>query len=63
MNAVIVEEREKLTKKALTADHPTWCPAVSSQCSEFSTRSESANCHTSIVALAGIGCSSRFPIS
>jgi pyruvate/2-oxoacid:ferredoxin oxidoreductase beta subunit len=24
-------EREKLTKKAVTADHPTWCPA----CGDF----------------------------
>src|ERR1700716_1078882 len=24
-------EREKLTKKAITADHPTWCPA----CGDF----------------------------
>jgi 2-oxoglutarate ferredoxin oxidoreductase subunit beta len=32
MNAVaVVEEREKLTKKALTADHPTWCPG----CGDF----------------------------
>ena len=24
-------ERERLTKKAITADHPTWCPA----CGDF----------------------------
>ena len=28
MNAAVTEEREKLTKKALTADHPTWCRAA-----------------------------------
>src|SRR5579885_3687213 len=29
--AVVEAPREKLTKKALTADHPTWCPG----CGDF----------------------------
>lgn len=55
---------EKLTKKALTADHPTWCPG----CGDFAVlasyykilekRQLTAE---KIVTLAGIGCSSRFP--
>ena len=53
-----------LTKKALTADHPTWCPG----CGDFAVLAsfyrvlEKLNYpHESIVTMAGIGCSSRFP--
>ena len=31
MPQLSLPEREKLTKKALTADHPTWCPG----CGDF----------------------------
>lgn len=55
---------EKLTKKALTADHPTWCPA----CGDFAVLAmfyrvlEKLNIpQEKIVVVAGIGCSSRFP--
>lgn len=58
------EEREKLTKKALTADHPTWCPG----CGDFAVLASFYKMlekrqlpHENIVTLAGIGCSSRFP--
>ncbi len=57
-------EREKLTKKAITGDHPTWCPG----CGDFAVLAayykvlERRNLpHENIVTLAGIGCSSRFP--
>jgi 2-oxoglutarate/2-oxoacid ferredoxin oxidoreductase subunit beta len=57
-------EREKLTKKAVTADHPTWCPA----CGDFAVLAAFYKVlekrqlpHENIVTLAGIGCSSRFP--
>ncbi|MSU70021.1 MAG: pyruvate ferredoxin oxidoreductase [Opitutaceae bacterium] len=53
-----------LTKKALTADHPTWCPG----CGDFAVLAafyrvlEKLNYpHENIVTMAGIGCSSRFP--
>jgi 2-oxoglutarate ferredoxin oxidoreductase subunit beta len=53
-----------LTKKALTADHPTWCPG----CGDFAVLHsfyrvlEKLNYpHEKIVTFAGIGCSSRFP--
>jgi 2-oxoglutarate/2-oxoacid ferredoxin oxidoreductase subunit beta len=53
-----------LTKKALTADHPTWCPG----CGDFAVLAsfyrvlEKLNYpHENIVTFAGIGCSSRFP--
>lgn len=56
--------RPALTKKALTADHPTWCPG----CGDFAVLAafyrvlEKLNYpHESIVTFAGIGCSSRFP--
>ena len=62
--ATIVPEPEKLTKKALTADHPTWCPG----CGDFAVLAAFYKVlerrqfpHESIVTLAGIGCSSRFP--
>jgi 2-oxoglutarate ferredoxin oxidoreductase subunit beta len=54
----------RLTKKALVADHPTWCPG----CGDFAVLAsfyrvlEKLNYpHEKIVTLAGIGCSSRFP--
>lgn len=56
--------REKLTKKAITADHPTWCPG----CGDFAVLAAYYKIlerrqlpHENIVTLAGIGCSSRFP--
>ena len=57
-------EPEKLTKKALTADHPTWCPG----CGDFAVLAAFYKIleklqfpHEKIVTIAGIGCSSRFP--
>src|SRR4051812_25635428 len=62
--APLAPEREKLTKKALTADHPTWCPG----CGDFAVLASFYKMlekrqlpHENIVTLAGIGCSSRFP--
>ena len=53
-----------LTKKALTADHPTWCPG----CGDFAVLAAFYRVlerlqypQESIVTMAGIGCSSRFP--
>jgi 2-oxoglutarate ferredoxin oxidoreductase subunit beta len=53
-----------LSKKALVADHPTWCPG----CGDFAVLAsfyrvlEKLNYpHEKIVTFAGIGCSSRFP--
>ena len=58
------EPEEKLTKKALTADHPTWCPG----CGDFAVLAAFYKVleklqipHEKIVTIAGIGCSSRFP--
>lgn len=55
---------DKLTKKALTADHPTWCPG----CGDFAVLNifyrvleKLQYPHEKIVCVAGIGCSSRFP--
>ncbi len=55
---------EKLTKKALTADHPTWCPG----CGDFAVLATFYKVleklqypHERLVTIAGIGCSSRFP--
>ncbi len=57
-------ESEKLTKKALTADHPTWCPG----CGDFAVLASFYKVlenlqipHEKICTIAGIGCSSRFP--
>ncbi|MEI6561349.1 MAG: thiamine pyrophosphate-dependent enzyme [Verrucomicrobiota bacterium] len=57
-------ETEKLTRKSLTAEHPTWCPG----CGDFAVLSSYYKIlekrqlqHENIVTLAGIGCSSRFP--
>src|SRR5437667_161541 len=59
-----IPPREKLTKKAITADHPTWCPG----CGDFAVLAAFYKVlekrqldHEKIVTLAGIGCSSRFP--
>src|ERR1700690_857307 len=56
--------RVRLTKKVLTADHPTWCPG----CGDFAVLASFYRLlerlqypHHSIVTMAGIGCSSRFP--
>jgi 2-oxoglutarate ferredoxin oxidoreductase subunit beta len=53
-----------LTKRALVADHPTWCPG----CGDFAVLAcyyrvlEKLNYpHEKVVTMAGIGCSSRFP--
>ncbi len=53
-----------LTKKALTADHPTWCPG----CGDFAVLAAFYRVlerlqypQEKIVTMAGIGCSSRFP--
>jgi 2-oxoglutarate ferredoxin oxidoreductase subunit beta len=54
----------KLTKQALTASHPTWCPG----CGDYAVLAAYYKMlekrqlpHEEIVTLAGIGCSSRFP--
>ena len=59
-----LSDRPKLTKKALTADHPTWCPG----CGDFSVLAlyyklleKRQVKHENIATIAGIGCSSRFP--
>ncbi|CAN5244032.1 hypothetical protein BH23VER1_BH23VER1_27620 [soil metagenome] len=55
---------EKLTKKALTADHPTWCPGCGDfavLASFYKTLEKLQIPHEKIVTIAGIGCSSRFP--
>jgi 2-oxoglutarate ferredoxin oxidoreductase subunit beta len=53
-----------LTKKALAGDHPTWCPG----CGDFAVLAAFYRVlerlqypQESIVTMAGIGCSSRFP--
>lgn len=58
------EARKPLTKKDLTADHPTWCPG----CGDFAVLAAFYKVleklqipHEKIVTIAGIGCSSRFP--
>ena len=62
--AIAEPPREKLTKKAITADLPTWCPG----CGDFAVLAAFYKVlekrqleHEKIVTLAGIGCSSRFP--
>lgn len=57
-------EAPKLTKKDLTADHPTWCPG----CGDFAVLASFFKVleklqipHEKICTIAGIGCSSRFP--
>ncbi|MEM1443800.1 MAG: thiamine pyrophosphate-dependent enzyme, partial [Verrucomicrobiota bacterium] len=57
-------ETKKLTKKDLTADHPTWCPG----CGDFAVLAAFFKVleklqfpHEKVCTIAGIGCSSRFP--
>src|SRR5579864_4065107 len=57
-------ERKGLTKKEISADHPTWCPG----CGDFSVLAlyfklieKRKMWHEKITTVAGIGCSSRFP--
>jgi 2-oxoglutarate ferredoxin oxidoreductase subunit beta len=56
--------RQPLTKKELSADHPTWCPG----CGDFAVLAlyfklveKRKLWHEKIATVAGIGCSSRFP--
>jgi 2-oxoglutarate ferredoxin oxidoreductase subunit beta len=63
-SATVTEPEDRLTKKALTADHPTWCPG----CGDFAVLNifyrvleKLQYPHEKIVCVAGIGCSSRFP--
>ncbi len=57
-------ERLPITRKSITGDHPTWCPG----CGDFAVLAVFYKVleklqypHESIVTMAGIGCSSRFP--
>ncbi|MSU33502.1 MAG: pyruvate ferredoxin oxidoreductase [Pedosphaera sp.] len=57
-------DRKPLTKKEVSADHPTWCPG----CGDFSVLAlyfklieKRKMHHEKITTVAGIGCSSRFP--
>lgn len=57
-------DRKPLTKKEVSADHPTWCPG----CGDFSVLAlyfklieRRKMHHEKITTVAGIGCSSRFP--
>ena len=57
-------DRKPLTKKEISADHPTWCPG----CGDFSVLAlyfklieKRKMHHEKITTVAGIGCSSRFP--
>src|ERR1051326_2857468 len=57
-------DRKGLTKKEMSADHPTWCPG----CGDFSVLAlyfklieKRKVWHEKITTVAGIGCSSRFP--
>jgi 2-oxoglutarate/2-oxoacid ferredoxin oxidoreductase subunit beta len=56
--------RAPLTKKDLTADHPTWCPG----CGDYTVLAlfykaleKRQPKHENLVTISGIGCSSRFP--
>jgi 2-oxoglutarate ferredoxin oxidoreductase subunit beta len=56
--------RKPVTKKDISADHPTWCPG----CGDFSVLAlyfklieKRQILHENITTVAGIGCSSRFP--
>ena len=58
------EQRKPVTKKEITADHPTWCPG----CGDFSVLAlyyklieKRGLWHEKVTTIAGIGCSSRFP--
>ena len=56
--------RKPITKKDISADHPTWCPG----CGDFSVLAlylklmeKRQVLHENITTIAGIGCSSRLP--
>jgi len=60
----LASEPAKLTRNALTAERPTWCPG----CGDYSVLASFYKIlekrqlpQENIVTLAGIGCSSRFP--
>ncbi len=62
--ALADQDRKPLTKKEVSADHPTWCPG----CGDFSVLAlyfklieRRKIWHEKITTVAGIGCSSRFP--
>lgn len=64
MSDTAVAAPKKLTKKQLSADHPTWCPG----CGDFAVLASFFKVleklqipQEKIVTIAGIGCSSRFP--
>jgi 2-oxoglutarate ferredoxin oxidoreductase subunit beta len=57
-------DRKPLSKKEISADHPTWCPG----CGDFSVLAlyfklieKRKMHHEKVTTVAGIGCSSRFP--
>ena len=61
---VELSNRAPLSKKEISADHPTWCPG----CGDFSILAlyfrliqQRGLHHEKITTVAGIGCSSRFP--
>jgi 2-oxoglutarate ferredoxin oxidoreductase subunit beta len=61
---ILDSERKALSKKDISADHPTWCPG----CGDFSVLAlyfklieKRKMIHEKITTVAGIGCSSRFP--
>jgi hypothetical protein len=61
---ILDQDRKPLTKKEVSADHPTWCPG----CGDFSVLAlyfklieRRKIWHEKITTVAGIGCSSRFP--
>jgi len=62
--SLLDSDRKPLTKKDVSADHPTWCPG----CGDFSVLAlyfklieKRKMFHEKITTVAGIGCSSRFP--
>jgi 2-oxoglutarate/2-oxoacid ferredoxin oxidoreductase subunit beta len=62
--ASVAAPADKLTKKQLTADHPTWCPGCGDfavLASFFKVLEKLQYPQEKIVCVAGIGCSSRFP--
>ena len=59
-----VQPAEKLTKKQLKADQPTWCPACGDfavLASFFTVIQKLGLTQSDFVCVAGIGCSSRIP--
>src|SRR5258705_13324459 len=62
--ASLPTDRKPLSKKEISADHPTWCPG----CGDFSVLAlyfklieKRKMWHEKVTTVAGIGCSSRFP--